>query len=135
MTQAAQSTKGITASDILSQWNGGDLINPRTIQHQFSNTTTDEQSLTPVAEEKTPTPRRCQSMVDIGVDRQRRESSMPPTIDEESRADEEKKEAANTPVRSQISPKRRVTDCERLSDVQAYTLLNASEDGTQEIQS
>jgi hypothetical protein len=80
-------------------------------------------------------------MVDFGVDRQRRENSMPPTIDEETKGEDEgKKEivaSISTPSsRSQMSPKRRVTECESLSEVQAYTLLtvNATEDGTQEIQ-
>lgn len=78
-------------------------------------------------------------MVDFNLGIQRRENSMPPTIDEETRVDEiDKKEASvsvATPQRTQMSPKRRVTECESLSDVQAFQLLNASEDGTQEIQS
>jgi hypothetical protein len=39
LTQAAQATKGITASDILSQWNASELVSvtPKQIlQHQLS---------------------------------------------------------------------------------------------------
>ncbi|KAI6171162.1 hypothetical protein M3Y97_01069300 [Aphelenchoides bicaudatus] len=135
LTQAAQATKGITASDILSQWGANDFISvtPKQIpQQQMSQTSEEPQSPAPPTpnpnsnnDAAASTPRRSQSMG---------ETSMPPTIDEEGRqADEDVKKEVASP-RQQQSPKRRVTECESLSEVQAYTLLNAS-DGTQEIQS
>ncbi|KAH7726659.1 Protein F26F2.7 [Aphelenchoides avenae] len=132
LTQATRVPKGFTASDILSQWE--ELSNVRCYEQNQLSARRREQ-----AEERKAmgeeTPRRTQSMADFASARARRDSSMPPTITEEDRA-EPAAEVHREAARSQASPKRRVPqmECESLSDVQAYTLLNATE-AVQEIQS
>jgi hypothetical protein len=125
LTQAAQGpTKGFTASDLLEQWS--DLHIGMKIQQQ-----SDEASQRTPNEDTATTPRRTQSMVDFSSGRNRRDKSLPPTIDEETRDEvTEQKE-----TRQQTSPKRRVTECESLSDVQAYTLLSGADAVQEEIRS
>ncbi|KAI6186820.1 hypothetical protein M3Y98_00174400 [Aphelenchoides besseyi] len=115
LTQAAQGAKVLTASDLLSHWD--ELTRTPPIQRQPSVTETPPRA---AADE---TPRRSQSMANFSGIRNRRDNSMPPAIEEENRTEEPTESAARGPS----SPKRRVTECESLSDVQAYTLLNGAE--------
>lgn len=80
-------------------------------------------------------PRRSQSLLDLGVALQQRDKSLPPTIIE----GEERSPLSPTSLlqteECKESPKRRIPlDCESLSEVQAYTLLNAQAN-VQDIQS
>ncbi|KAI1724016.1 eukaryotic membrane protein family domain-containing protein [Ditylenchus destructor] len=133
LTQATEKgpSKAFTASDMLAHWE------EMTAEGGHDNTITSTLNSPNVDGTPASLPRRCQSMVDFSAARQKRDKSLPPSIPEtEERThstDAEPAEAShkeNTPARAQASPKRRnaPTECENLyTDVQAYTMLQASE--------
>lgn len=137
LTQATNGpSKVITASDMLAQWE--DLMSSghrrcestgsTVIQHQQQNATT----TLSVTEPKTPTEiggglgRRSQSLLDIAEALQRCEKSLPATINEADTSSGLLTIGEGGGECSKENSKRRIPlDCEILSTVQAYTLLNA----------
>ncbi|CAD5230716.1 unnamed protein product [Bursaphelenchus xylophilus] len=118
LTQATRvPPKGFTVSDMLAELG------------QISDQPTSSDSpKPPKSSPQEETPRRSMSVVDLTTQSNKRDKSLPPLIETEENAKERDEE------KGQPSPKRRVNDCEQLSDVLAYQLLNGS-DNAQEIRS
>ncbi|TKR86361.1 hypothetical protein L596_010967 [Steinernema carpocapsae] len=125
-------SKGFNLSDVIIQWD--ELHNSAAeVNKQDDCVEISASGAPPNLEPPSPAPRRTQSM--IFVQNRERDKSLPPSAtipedDERSHEDSVEPQKESAP---QLSPKRKVNtiECESLTDVQAYTMLEKEPDGIQ----